>query len=93
MDKGIRDADDLMIEPAPKTFRSLKIEYGLTNDYYTYLHITHFMCSNPNTTLSLPWHIAQYYTNPNSKTKGISLFYKKLNNKDIFHLQTSNILA
>lgn len=93
VNKGVKDIDDLMIGPAPKTFRSLQIEVDLTShEYYTYLQIYHFLRSNSNTTMSLPWNIVQFYSNPISKTKGISLFYKMLNNKEVF-TKTSNIIA
>lgn len=79
--------------PSLKTFRSLQIEYDLTSrDYYTYLQITHFLCSFPMTVITLPWNINQFYSNINTRIKGVSLFYKMLNNKEVY-TKTSAMLA
>lgn len=93
VEKGIKGIDDPLIGTCPKTFSSLQIEYGLSNlDYYTYLQINHFICSNLNTAITLPWKVTLYYTKPHTKTKGISLFYNLLNRKDVF-TKTSHIQA
>lgn len=79
-----------MIGPAPKTFRSLQIEFDLTpREYYAYLHINHFLHSHTLMAISLPWNITQYYSSPTTKTKGISMFYMMLNNKDVFTKMTA----
>lgn len=48
------------------------------------MQVAHFLRRNPDTTLSLPHHIARYYNLAHAKSKGITLIYNTLNQKDTF---------
>lgn len=82
--RGISTVEDLLIGPSIKTFRSLQIKYANPNQhYYKYLQVQHFL-HNKNTTLALPWRIVQFYKEPSTKRKVISIFYSILNQNDTF---------
>lgn len=88
----IKGVPDLMVGPPLKSFRSLQLEFDISSkDLYTYLQLTHILWTRRVTAISLPWFIKQFYYSPSAKTKGISLFYLLLNNKDVFSKSSSMV--
>lgn len=65
---------DLFVGPALKTFRALQLEYSIPQS-------EHYLVKHSKQVTSLPWQIPQYYLTNNMKTKGTSVIYKHLHNK------------
>lgn len=88
--RGITTLADITIGPAIKTFIAIQLEYGLeSKDLYTYNQIAHFLSAIPTPFFSIPIKTYLYLTNPTTSIKGISLFYKLLNQKSVLSISPS----